>query len=278
MAPKPDYGVIRGYVVKYLLGLPKPGQRQAGQSDIGNVVSHVLAIQQQDDRQYAAADVDMAVCLVIHDLYEQRVLLPGYFDPFRDTWPRFTVTDHGRQVLSDSTEYLPYDPEGYLTRLANDCPRLDAVIRRYAAEALECLKRNCPLAGAVAIGCASERALLLLIDQFGVAVPTPDKPAYEADTKVFWQISKKYNGLRKWIDADNALPRGPGGLREGVGTHLVGMFSIIKETRNDAGHPSVDTNIDRDRLRDDMVMFSRYVEFVYKLLAHYAANAVNGRP
>jgi hypothetical protein len=216
------------------------------------------------------------VCEIYHELYLEHIIVPGSGDLSAGSvnamrWPWFRVTDHGRRVL-EASEYSPYDPDGYLRRLKGEIPSVDETIVRYVEESLRCLRMDCLLAAAVTIGCASEQAVLLLIEQFGQAITDPkSKREYEDDTSS-WIIARKYKAFRKSLDsAAKDLPKP---LRDPLKQQLHGVFDLIRRTRNDAGHPTGEP-ITRETVLASQIVFPGYCKYVYSLKDHFAKSPVN---
>ena len=212
-------------------------------------------------------------CQVYHELYLERIIVPGTagnLSPQAMTWPYYRITDHGRQVL-ESREYSPYDPDGYLSRLKADIANLDETIVRYVDQSLRCLKMDCFLAAAVTLGCASEKAMLLLIEQFGQAISDPaKKKKYEKET-AHWQIISKYKAFRK--NLDSVAKDIPKELHYSLEPQLHGTFDLIRRIRNDAGHPTGEP-ITLDMIRASHIVFPGYCKYVYLLMEHFATNQV----
>jgi len=214
------------------------------------------------------------VFAIFHELYLERIIVPcspssgSYGIPAEIYWPKFRLTEYGRRAI-ETAEYLPYDPEGYLNSLTSAVPNLDGVVVRYIGEALDCHRRDCTLAAAVMIGCASERAMLLLIEGFGNAIRDRAKhEKYEKET-ADWKISVKYRKFRKWLErAEKALPEE---CKGGIERNLAGAFNLIRETRNDAGHPT-GRMIERDDVLGNLILFPGYCKYVYSLLEYFASN------
>src|SRR5207253_1850209 len=85
------------------------------------------------------------------------------------SWPFYKLSEYGKQVLA-SPEYQPHDAGGYISRLKQQISTLDPDVIRYLDESLQCFQRGTLLASAVMLGCAAEKAALLLIDAFGAAI------------------------------------------------------------------------------------------------------------
>jgi hypothetical protein len=119
--------------------------------DISHLLTNIDIPQTQKERLGTIA------CQILHELYFERIIIPGMatitniHTSHPMEWPFFIITDYGRQVLQTS-EYSPYDPDGYLRRLKLDITNIDETIIRYVEESLRCLHMNCLLASAVTIG------------------------------------------------------------------------------------------------------------------------------
>ena len=186
-----EYNILRGKMVDYLK------RRKEGQFNLhGEIIpyfrSEGIELDQQD------------LCLVeqiFHEFYLEGILVPGVRPKVGMTYqsgtlifPHFYATPYGEQVLK-TTDYQPYDPDGYLAKIKTEISGLDEVIVRYLEECLACFKRNLLFAAAVMLGCAAEKAVLLLVEAFANSLTDPDeKERYEKETKSFI-ISRKWKAL-----------------------------------------------------------------------------------
>jgi len=230
------------------------------------------------DRKISERDkkqVEQLVCQIYHELYLERIIITGTCELSALNavmkWPWYRITDHGQKLLQ-TREYSPYDPKGYLRRLNSDIPKVDETIVQYVEESLKCLQMDCLLAAAVTLGCASEKAILLLIEQFGKAISDPKKrKCYEKETGSRI-ISNKYNVFRKNIDkVAKDLPKE---LRNPLESQLHGIFDLIRRIRNDAGHPTGEP-ITRAMMRASHIVFPDYCKYVYSLMDHFDNNGEN---
>jgi len=228
------------------------------------------------DREIAHQDrerIGQLVCQIYHELYLERVIVAGTGALSADgmKWPFYRITDHGLRILQ-TREYSPYNPDGYLARLRTEIPNIDETIIRYVAESVKCLRVDCLLAAAVTLGCGSEKAMLLLIERFGQAITNvAQRQQYERDTET-WIISRKYSEFRKRLDkVASDLPRD---LRDPLKQRLDGTFDLIRQIRNDAGHPT-GAPITVEILRASHIVFPEYCKYVYSLMDHFAAEGVN---
>lgn len=258
-----DYNDLRSVMLDYLKTHPR------GQF---NLISD--SIQQfYTERGFPMAPSDFETLKqIIHEFYLERILVPGYG---RDAsgawrWPFYRLTDYGKRVV-DNPEYQPHDPTGYLNRIQNEVSTIDPVIVHYLEEALNCYRGSLLLAAAVMIGCAAEKAMLLLVDAFGSAISdAKDKAKYEREVKSL-MISRKYDALWKRLEPlESALPNS---LGDDLHVILDRVFDLIRTTRNEAGHPT-GKRIERETIHANLLLFPSYCKRVYKLIEHFSCNQV----
>jgi hypothetical protein len=205
---------------------------------------------------------------VMWDLIIEGVVRPGLQDGVNNGLPFFHVTEWGRRVLQEGTT-TPYDPDEYLKRLKNDLPTLDPVIITYLNESLHTFRIGCLLSSTIALGCASEKALLLLIAAYGDSLPQAMKEKFKANTDGR-MIKRQFDDLRKMLDSE-LRARLPYDLADGLDVELNAIFDFIRNQRNDAGHPTGKT-IERERAYANLVVFPVYVKKVYAIINWVIAN------
>jgi hypothetical protein len=205
---------------------------------------------------------------VIWDLIIEGIIRPGLNDGNNNNFPFFHVTERGKQILADGPQ-APYDPDGYLKRLTSETPDLDPVIITYLNESLHTFRINCLLSSTIALGCASEKALLLLIDFYADSLPNKMQDKFRKDTEGR-MIKRQWDEFRKMLDSElrTRLPRD---LADGLDVELNAIFDFIRNQRNDAGHPTGKT-IERERAYANLVVFPVYLRKVYALIEWLKAN------
>ena len=227
------------------------------------------------ERGLSVTDENKEIILqIFHELYLERIIVPGDLRQVVPNntmcWPPYRVTAYGEKVLS-TPEYVPHDPSGYLARLKNEISAIDDVVILYLEEALGCFQANYLFASAVMLGCAAEKAMLQLIEAFGISITDSQKKIkYEKETKS-WIIKKKYDALWKWLEplANNL----PNDLADDLHTILDRVFDLIRTTRNDAGHPT-GKKIERDTIRANFILFPKYCKRVYALMEYFKNNPI----
>jgi hypothetical protein len=209
---------------------------------------------------------------IFHEFYFEGILVPGLRPRVNINvlggamvFPRFHTTEYGDKVVT-TTEYQPYDPDGYLARFTTEIPGIDVVIIRYLEECLGCFRRNVLLAAATMLGCATEKAVLLLVDAFGRSLSdSTERQKYEKETEPFI-ISRKWKALWKRLEP---LSSGlPNGLGDDLGTILERVFDIIRTTRNEAGHPTGKV-VEKETVHANLLLFPIFCKRVYGLIQHF---------
>jgi hypothetical protein len=180
-----SYDEIRSAVIEYVRADP------TGQVPLN---LEIFASYEALGRRISTQDRETAR-QIFHELYLERVIISGASANSTGDglmcWPLYVLTEYGKQVLA-SLEYQPHDPSGYLALLKQQVPGVNSDAVRYLDESLQCFQRGTLLASAVMLGCAAEKAALLLIEGFGNAIKdAAKKTQYEKET-ANWMISRKY--------------------------------------------------------------------------------------
>ncbi|OJV50989.1 MAG: hypothetical protein BGO31_11010 [Bacteroidetes bacterium 43-16] len=206
---------------------------------------------------------------ILWDLIIERVLTIG--DYHNDSWPWLSVTDYGRTALL-STDPIPNDPSGYLERVKRDIPDLDEIIETYLSESIRTYNINQLLSATITLGCASERALIVLIECFA--------DTYVDDAKQSG-FKKKITGkfIKSQFDVFDShikplLTHFPYELRENYANTLHGVFQMIRNNRNDAGHPT-GIKMDKEALFANLQVFIPYCKYIYGLMDYLRTNHHN---
>ena len=116
------------------------------------------------------------------------------------------------------------------------------------------------------LGCASEKAILLLIEAFILTLKGDDKTAFEKETNTFI-ISRKYKAL--WSRLKPIAASLPDNLGCNLESLIHNPFDIIRSARNDAGHPSGNP-IEKGTVRAYLILFPIFCGRIYKLINHFS--------
>lgn len=199
---------------------------------------------------------------IIWDLLIEGVIRPGLGDGLNSDLPFFHITEYGRGIIS-GMPISPYDPEGYLKQLQRDIPEIDPVILTYLEESLHTFRIGCLLSSTITLGCASEKALLLLISTYTNALPETTGSKFRRNTEGRF-IKRQFDEFSRMLNC-NLMPQLPGDLKDGLENILSGVFSMIRIQRNDAGHPT-GREIAREQAYANIVVFPTYLKRVYDLI------------
>lgn len=209
---------------------------------------------------------------ILWDLIIEGIIRPGNLNNRNhDQWPFFHSTEYGQTVLQQNRP-TPFDPDGYLRRLSTDIPELDPVILQYLSECLKTFRINCLLSSTVMLGGACEKAFLLLIEAYTQAIADPTrKRRFENDTKGKTIKRQRDEFEKQRVGRLTGLL--PGDIVEDLETALNGVFSLVRNYRNDAGHPTGHC-IDREVLYAAIVVVPSYLRKVYDLIGWLHLNPI----
>jgi len=123
------------------------------------------------------------------------------------------------------------------------------------------------------LGCSSEKAILLLCDSLGNAIQDSTKrKKYFNELGNTISIFEKYSIFKKKFSLiKNKLPKE---LKYNVDSHLEGIFNLIRDTRNEAGHPALGGEIDQDTVDSHLRLFVPYCKRVYGLIEWLEKNEI----
>lgn len=197
------------------------------------------------------------------------MLVPGLNDA-NQSYPFLRLTEYGKRCVAEE-RILPHDPDGYLKEFHQAIPTADSTIVEYLTESLQCYIRGLNRAAAVMLGCASEQAVLLLIE--GCAMSIADatmRQRFETHVDQAQSIFRKFevfNGRLAVVKANM-----PNEITQNLDSLLRGIFDLIRSSRNDAGHPASGGQVSRDAIYSHLRLFVPYCERIYMLLEWFSAN------
>ena len=210
---------------------------------------------------------------LVYDVFH-RLVLKGWLrptDPYIQ-WHRLTV--YGRAALTDEIELSFLDPRRYIARIKEAIPNIDSITTNYLRESVEAFTQELMLSATVALGAASERAILELMDSY---CNFKNDPSVTQRFEKACNIKEKYELLKEQFKTDNLRRTLPQMLdSKGIATsdldkHFTGfetivdnLFHIYRINRNDAGHP-IGVEMDKNSLRCNIAAFRRYAETIFAL-------------
>lgn len=208
---------------------------------------------------------------ILWDLIIEGIIRPGLADGNNNDFPFFHVTEKGESILSSET-VTPYDPDSYIKQLSKDIDNIDDIVIKYLEESLNTFRIGCYLSSTIALGCASEKAFLLLIESFKNAMNNHDSREKFSKAVEGKTIKRQYDEFMKYYNS-TFKSRLNGDLREGFDTTVLGVFEMIRMNRNDAGHPT-GKQIERDILYSNIIVFRSYIKKIYQLINWLTVNSI----
>jgi hypothetical protein len=198
---------------------------------------------------------------VFWDLFRQGIITLGKNDGNRD-FPWFRPTRLGQRAFESSGVFLVHDISGYERTIRAELPSLSDVTMLYLQEAMQAFRSGCILSSTVMLGVAAEHEFLRLLE----AVESgPYSSAYSS-------VSKERTILQKIMKFRNLLEPNlkalPGQLREDLDTQFLGIQSLIRNFRNESGHPTGKT-VSREQVFVLLQLFIPYCKKLYALRAHF---------
>ena len=222
-------------------------------------------------REYHKRGDETIIMEAIWGLIIQGVLVPGKDDP-NPNLPFLRLTDYGRKCI-EADRLLPHDPDGFLVEFQKEVPSADTVIVEYLTESLQCFLRGLNRAAAVMLGGASEKAVLLMFGALGSAISDPSKKnKYDSQMDKAGTVFRRYEVFEKWFAP--VLPTLPKELKDNLDSLMRGVFDLVRNSRNDAGHPSSGVLVDRDTVYSHLRLFVPYCKRIYGLIEWFSTNPI----
>lgn len=206
---------------------------------------------------------------IVWSLIVQGILIPGLNDS-NQGWPFLSLTEYGRRCVQED-RILPHDPDGYLRDFHRDVPNADSTVVAYLTESLQCYVHGLNRAAAIMLGGASEQTVLLMIESYSDSITDPQaKQRFEASIQKTQSVFRKFELFeRQFANVKQRMPRE---LTDNVDSLLKGVFDLIRNTRNDAGHPAIGASISRDSVNSHLRLFPPYYKRIRDLTVWFAAN------
>lgn len=170
---------------------------------------------------------------VFWELFRQGIIILG-LDRSNQGFPWFRVSSFGAKVLKQEELYFFHDLSSYEAAIRRSVPAIDDNTLLYVKEAMQAHMSGCLLSAAVMVGVAIESAFLRLLDtvERNSTWNTTFKNVFEQRT-----ILQKLNKFVA-LSEQHILKSLPSDVRENFDTDFVGILNMIRNCRNESGHPS----------------------------------------
>lgn len=179
------------------------------------------------------SDRDSEIFLeVFWDLFRQGIITLGFNDANRN-FPSFRVSGLGKKILEQNNTYFFHDFSSYEKIILDNIPNIDPITLDYLKEAMQAFLSGCILASTVMIGVSTEHTFLKLLETI------ENNPQYEP---TYRNVFSERTILPKINKFKNILDQNKGNLtseiKEDLDTNFSGILAMIRNFRNQAGHPS----------------------------------------
>jgi hypothetical protein len=270
MATQHSYEEIRAAVLDILSGRERNLGYDATQfTNLGMGVAEVFARRERDEhthvgsrsaRRLAAADAETFL-EVFWDLFREGIITLGLND-MNAQFPFFRLSRFGKKLIQSQDTYFFHDVGTYTALLQAQIPRIDPVTLLYVKEALQAFRAGCLLSSTVMLGVATEHTFGLIVEAAAKSEDAQDFAPVERERSLLARLDK----FRRVLDQKRKdLPLD---IREDLDTNFSGIQSIVRNFRNQAGHPTGQL-IDREQVYVLLNLFVPYGRKMYQLIDHF---------
>lgn len=200
---------------------------------------------------------------VFWDLFRQGIITLG-FNRANNNFPFFRVSSYGKKILDLKNPYFFHDVSSYETIIKQNIPDIDDITLLYLKEAMQAFRSGCLLSASVMLGVAAEHSFEKLL------VTISANPRYESRFKGIHKersILPKLNKFKGIIDQH--IGEFPPEIKEDLDTNFSGIIAIIRNFRNESGHPSGKI-ISREQCFILLQLFIPYCKKIYQMNNFFA--------
>ena len=179
-----------------------------------------------------------------------------------------SLTTYGKECLKKG-DIVSLDSMGYLEQIKISLSKVDPVILDYLSESITAFNRGLILSSTITLGVASEKAMLLLLENFCIYIENSNLKNYIPKLTDQRFISQKYDSLKEALEklpkeVKNELP-------DNYEITIDTMFNFIKINRDATGHPK---GGGKDKLLQGAYLqaFKSYLTTIYKLIDYFKSN------
>lgn len=264
-----SYEEIRSVVVDILAGRESGLQQNSSQfAELEIIVARIFEARegkQQCNRHnepiLSSQDSELTRD-VFWDLFRQGIIILGC-DKHNAKYHFFRISHHGKKILENNETYFFYDVSTYEATINENIPNVNKTTLIYLKEAMQAFRADCMLSSSVMLGVATEHTFLLLIETIANCPEHKDiATAVNKERNILPKINKFQNKLNQQI---KTLPPE---IKEDISTDFSGILSIIRNYRNQSGHPTGKI-IEREQMYVLLNLFITYAKKMYQLMDYY---------
>jgi hypothetical protein len=250
MATPHTYEQVRDVVIDALTGTTI---KMAAPWQYNSLLGAVLSKLQSD--QYISDADGKTVADVFWDLFRQGYITLGFDNP-NNFWPFFRLSPFGQQSLATANPIRFHDATSYMALVRARVPDLPTLNETYLVEAIKDFYAGCLLSASVMLGVAAEIEFNRLVD---TAVANATHGGQFSATASKRNISQRIDAFRKAYNPIKANFN-----VEDIDNRLLNIQSILRISRNDAGH-AMAASVSREEVFINLQMFVSYAGHLYEL-------------
>lgn len=238
-----QYSSLQVTVAEVFLRRENPGQQPMGESRLSG-----------NDREIFLE--------VFWDLFRQGIITLGLNDS-NPNFPFFRVSSAGQYILAGQQPYFFHDLSSYERVIIAHIPTIDPITLIYLKEAMQAFLSGCLLSSSVMLGVATEHSFLKLLETIenNPSHSTTYRNVFEKKT-----ILQKFNKFKSILEQNSAALSSQ--LKEDLDTNLAGILSMIRNFRNESGHPS-GRIISREQAYILLQLYIPCCKRIYDLTEHF---------
>lgn len=196
---------------------------------------------------------------VFWDFFGQGIITLGTSSDPKAAYPWFRVSSFGKKILENEDVYFFHDLTSYEKIIRESIPTIEELTVFYLKEAMQAFLVGCRLSSAVMLGVALEYTLDSL---YGVIEKNSKYSAHFENVSRETTLLKRFNKFKhKLTEIKKNLPSS---LREDLDTNLDMIVSLIRNYRNESGHPSGKV-LSREQCYVNLQLFIPCCKRIYEL-------------
>jgi hypothetical protein len=258
-----SYEEIRSVALDLLAGRESPAydlsQYQHFLISVGVVLAKREGKQIDSQNVYLNSEEKGTLLEVFWDFFRQGIITLGLNDNCRE-FPWFRITELGEKILQNQSGYFFHDVSSYEKIINSEIPSIDKITLLYLKESMQAFQSGCLLSSTVMLGVATEHTFNLLLENTQKSEQWKDIFAKVIEEK---GALKKINKFRNILG--NNMGSLPKDLKEDLDTQFSGIISIIRNFRNETGHPTGKI-VSREQVFILLQLFISYCKKLYALM------------
>lgn len=198
---------------------------------------------------------------VFWDLFRQGIITLGGNNT--QAYPWFRVSSLGKSLLENEDVYFFHDLSSYELIIRENVPDIDDLTLFYLKEAMQAFLVECRLSSSVMLGVALEHSLDKLYEIIGQNNEYKEHFLNVFEEKTLLRKFNKFKNKLREIQRDL-----PPDIKEDLDTNLDMIVSVIRNFRNESGHPSGKV-LSREQCYVNLHLFIPCCKKIYDLMEFF---------